>query len=104
MKLPMVPPDKGMHLIYGAFLSSLGAAGAMLLAPTGHAVLAGLVAGPLTALAVGVGKEEWDRLSNQRAVAHGQQPIHSVERADAIFTVLGSVPLAVVLAVLLALQ
>jgi threonine dehydrogenase-like Zn-dependent dehydrogenase len=104
MKLPMVPPDKGMHLIYGAGLSALGAAVAMVLAPAGYTILAGLVAGPLTALAAGAGKEAWDRFANKRAVAQGQPEPHTVERADAIFTVIGSVPLAAVLALLLGLQ
>ena len=77
--LPLIPPDKALHFIYGAAAACAGCVIAHL------AGLPPLYAAPLAAAAVGVGKEVYDRVTRKG----------TPDALDAVATALGAVPVVV---------
>lgn len=97
MPLPQLPADKANHCIYGLLCGAVGAIAALQL---GLSPLQAGLAGVALAAAVGLGKEGADWVLNLLAQRRGEAPPHGVEPLDALATVAGSLPLAVVLRML----
>ncbi len=85
--------DKWLHLSAGFII------GAVLGGYTGKPIVA-----ILAALAAGIAKEGYDAMMNARAKKAGLPPPHSVEFADAAYTVAGGVLVAIGMTVLTSLK
>lgn len=95
-KLPMPPYDKSLHLNYGAAISAVFS---ILFACVGLIDKQFLVFAPglgfLMALGIGKAAEMRQDRINDKLVAAGQAPTHSVEAADVKYTAMGGLIVAV---------
>lgn len=106
-----LPQDKANHLAYGALIASCAAvvahfaiigmvgAGALPGWILQHQAVVKLTAAQGASVLAGVLKELLDRRANAKAVARGEPPPHSVERADIAYTAIGGAFVAAPLAV-----
>jgi hypothetical protein len=112
MQIKLFAQDKANHYFYGSLAAALGAmlgiasCTGMALAVGSHASLlcqlvSGLMGAPAAAYLLGAWKESRDAADNAAAVAAGRPVEHSVDRADAMATLAGCVPVVAVLAALL---
>lgn len=95
MKLPVLPADKSMHVIYGAAVSLVFQwIGTLIVAQGVQTFVSPKELGALASAVFGIAKELLDRELNARAMARGEKPPHSVELTDFLATVVGGVVVA----------
>jgi hypothetical protein len=89
---PDIPADKANHYTYGAAISIVAFAAALLMGL--GAAVASQLAVCVTASA-GVGKEAHDAWINRRTTGEWRRGPHIVDPFDAVWTAAGALPLAV---------
>lgn len=110
--MKVLPQDKANHLSYGSLIASCAAVvaqfamlglvqqGALPVSVLQYRNLVAAVAAQGSAALAGVVKERMDKRANDRAIANGELPPHSVEGADIMYTALGGTFVAAPLAAL----
>lgn len=96
--LPMLPPDKAAHLLYGYAAAATAFVGAWFYGLRSMGAL--LLCGVLAALAVGLAKEARDIVQRGRERAAGAPPTATPEFADLLATLGGSLLFALPLLLL----
>jgi len=92
MGLPQIRADWAQHMVYGAWVGAVGAAGVLALGQVAGRPGLGLLApvvSLLAALLAGVAKEVADHVANRRAAI---APPYEVSAADMVATLIGVLP------------